>query len=178
MAMLGVWLFSTGEGETVSGRVQQTGFDRRTIAKWIRLETLPHRNASSPKTSSPRYFEEYLSRRWAEGCVRGRRLFHEIKACGYAGSFSNLERLLAKWRCAKRNVTRPAPTASTARASDPATGRVISPIVAAALCFKPCGLLTTNQAAKVDVLNSEWLDFAAMRRLTMRFRGIVRRHIA
>jgi hypothetical protein len=32
----------------------------------------------------------------SEGCVRGRRLFQEIKARGYTGSFSNLERLLAK----------------------------------------------------------------------------------
>jgi hypothetical protein len=52
--------------------VRQNGFDRRTIAKWIRLDALPDRNASALKTSSPRYFEEYLSRRWAEGYVRGR----------------------------------------------------------------------------------------------------------
>ena len=30
------------------------------------------------------------------------------------------------------------------------------------------------QAAKVDALKSEWPDFAAMRRLAMRFRGILR----
>jgi len=36
--------------------------------------------------------------------VRGRRLFKEIKARGYTGSFSNLERLLAKWRNPKRKV--------------------------------------------------------------------------
>ena len=57
---------------------------------------------------------------------------------------------------------------------DPPTGRLISPIVAAALCIKPRGLLTDNQAAKVDALKSEWPEFAAMRRLAMRFRGILR----
>ena len=40
----------------------------------------------------------YLSRRWAEGCVRGRELLHQIKLRGYTGSFSHLERLLTKWR--------------------------------------------------------------------------------
>jgi transposase len=35
-------------------------------------------------------------------------------------------------------------------------------------------LLTSTQAARVDTLKSESPDFAAMRRLAMRFRGIVR----
>jgi transposase-like protein len=34
-----------GEGKTVSDIVRQTGFDRRTIAKWIRLDALPDRAA-------------------------------------------------------------------------------------------------------------------------------------
>ena len=51
-----------------------------------------------PKPCSPNYFLDYLSRRWEEGCVRGRERFYEIKLRGYTGSFSHLERLLAKWR--------------------------------------------------------------------------------
>jgi hypothetical protein len=160
-----------GEGKTVSDIVRQTGFDRRTIAEWIRLDALPDRNASALKTSSPRYFEEYLSRRWAEGCVRGRQLFRVVKARGYTGSFSNLERLLAKWRCPTRHLARPAPAVAAVRTTDPATGRLISPIVAAALCVKPRGLLSDNQAAKVDALKSCWPDFAAMRQMAMRFRA-------
>jgi hypothetical protein len=125
------------EGRTVIDIVRQTGQERRTIAKWIRVDTLPLRNASAPKTSSPRHFEDYLSRRWAESCVRGRRLFQETKARGYTGSFSNLERLLAKWRTPKRKVERPALPVPRALAIDPATGRSISPIDAAALCSSP-----------------------------------------
>jgi transposase len=60
------------------------------------------------------------------------------------------------------------------RTTDPPTGRLISPAVAAALCVKPRGLLSDNQAAKVDALKSCWPDFAAMRQLAMRFRGLVR----
>src|SRR5208283_5337952 len=44
----------------------------------------------------------------------------------------------------------------------------------AALCVKPRGLLTSAQAATVDALKSEWPEFATMRRLVMRFRGILR----
>jgi len=73
-----------------------------------------------------------------------------------------------------RHALRPALPAPGAQPVDPATGRTISPIVAAALCVKPRGLLTSAQAAKVDALKSEWPEFAAMRRLAMRFRGILR----
>jgi hypothetical protein len=60
------------------------------------------------------------------------------------------------------------------RPVDPATGRSISPIEAAALCIKPRGLLTPNQAAKVDALKKGWPEFATMRRLAMRFRGMLK----
>ena len=46
--------------------------------------------------------------------------------------------------------------------------------MAAALCIKPRGLLTANQAAKVDALKSDWPEFAVMRRLAMRFRGVLK----
>src|SRR5580693_9343154 len=106
----------------------------------LKFNTPPERRATTPKPCSPSYFRDYLSRRWAEGCIRGRELLHEIKLRGYTGSFSHLERLLAKWRSAggSKVATLPAaptlltapPVATAPRAVDPATGWLISPIVA------------------------------------------------
>jgi transposase len=56
----------------------------------------------------------------------------------------------------------------------PPPRRPISPIVAAVLCIKPRGLLTGSQAAKINALKSEWPEFAEMRQLAMRFRGLLR----
>jgi hypothetical protein len=121
----------------------------------------PDRRRAAPKPTSPRCFEEYLTQRWKDGIRRGRNLFHEIKLRGYSGSFSNLERLLATWRrngkasnsVAVSSASAPAPLKiCTTRILDPATGHVISPVVAAALCMKPRGMLTPDQARKVDVL--------------------------
>jgi len=173
-------------GTSIGDIARQTGFGPRSIRKWLKFTAPPERCATAPKPCSPNYFIDYLSRRWAEGCVRGRELLHEIKLRGYTGSFSHLERLLAKWRRARdaKVVTFPpvseptiAPTLTIARvpcAVDPATGWSISPIVAASLCIKPRGLLTPRQAAKVDALKSASADFSAMRGLAMRFRGILR----
>ena len=51
---------------------------------------------------------------------------------------------------------------------------MISPIVAAALCIKPRGMLTRQQAEKVDVLKQALPIFACMRSLAMRLRGLLR----
>ena len=83
-------------------------------------------------------------------------------------------RLLAKWRNPRHKATRPVPTVPSVQLIDPATGRLISPIVAAAPCIKPRGLLTANQAAKVDALKRGWPEFAAMRQLAMRFWGVLK----
>ena len=170
--------------------VQTRGCGRRASAKGAEFQiesTLVDTTAAAlpkPSRAGLKYDITYLSRRWAEGCVRGRELLCEIKLRGYTGSFSHLERLLAKWRRAndRKVVTSPpihepriAPTTMAAScAVDPATGWSISPIVAASLCIKPRGLLTPRQAAKVDALKNASADFTAMRRLAMRFRGILR----
>jgi hypothetical protein len=60
------------------------------------------------------------------------------------------------------------------RTLDPKTGRVISPLTTAALCVKPRGQMTVRQVANVDALKAASADFTAMRRLAMRFRGLLR----
>ncbi len=50
----------------------------------------------------------------------------------------------------------------------------VPPIVAAALCIKPRGLLTATQDAKVELLKAASGEFTTMRQLAMRFRGILR----
>ena len=57
---------------------------------------------------------------------------------------------------------------------DPETGHAISPVIAAALCIKPRGKLTLDQARKVDTLKAGSPAFATMRCLAMQFNGILR----
>ena len=56
---------------------------------------------------------------------------------------------------------------------DPSSGRTISPIVAAALCIRPAPLLSARQRATVEVLKAALPEFARMRNLAMRFRGLL-----
>ncbi len=165
-------LQATGNG--IGAIVRETGFHWRTVAKWVELDKLPERNVMAPKSTTPSKFQTYLSQRWAEGCTTGRDLLPEIKCLGYTGSLSQLERLLTQWRHAGHAAIIDAPAAKAGILMDPSTGRLVSPIVAAALCIKPRGLLTKAQAAKVDAFKSTSPEFAMMRELAMRFRGILR----
>jgi hypothetical protein len=70
-------------GKTVHDIAQETGFGRRSIKKWLDQGAPADRQAMAPKPSSPAYYQDYLARRWAEGCVRGRDLFEEIRPRGY-----------------------------------------------------------------------------------------------
>ena len=66
----------------------------------------------------------------------------------------------------------PAPQAAFVQQD--AAALAVPPIVAAALCIKPRGLLTEAQAEKVDRLKETSNDFATMRQLAMRFRGLLK----
>lgn len=57
---------------------------------------------------------------------------------------------------------------------DPQTGHAISPVIAAALCIKPRGALTPDQARKVDALKAGSAAFVRVRSLATRFTGIFR----
>jgi hypothetical protein len=104
------------------------------------------------------------------------KLFREIQALGFKGSYQGVARFLSPWResgptskdmeaaderpgteCATPSEPAPreipAPVAPLPR--DPFNGCRISPVVAAALCIKPSGMLTERQAARVHVLKRE-----------------------
>jgi hypothetical protein len=100
-------------GNGIRAIVRETGFNWRTVAKWVPLDELPERNVMAPKFTTPRKFQTYLSRRWAEGCTTDRDLLPEIKCLGYAGSLSQLERLLTQWRHGGHAVVIDAPAAAT-----------------------------------------------------------------
>jgi len=163
------------QGLTCSEIGRRTGFPRRSIAKWLQFETPPDRRRAALKPTSPWYFEEFLSQSWKGGIRTGSALFRLIRERGYEGSPTHLQRLLAGWRRAEKQAKGPALEHQILEpVRDPETGHAISPVIAAALCIKPRGKLTPDQARKVDALKAGSPAFATMRCLVMRFNGILR----
>ena len=164
-------------GSSIGEIARKLGLGRRRVERWVRRIDLPDRNTMASTPSTPAYFGVLLERRWAEGITKVRHLFAEIRHRGYTGSFSHLARFLAPWRSGEpplQGAEQEEPAPVRVRTLDPMTGRVISPLTAAALCVKPRGQMTARQVANVDALKAASADFTAMRRLAMRFRGLLR----
>ncbi len=103
----------------------------------------------------------------------GRQLLAEIRTLGYTGSLTHLQRLLNGWRRAHFAAMLTAPAPEPSVLADGAAIPLVPPIVASALCIKPRGLLTAAPPDKVDTLKATFAEFAAMRALAMRFRGLL-----
>ena len=162
------------EGKSLADIVRETGFNRRTVHKWTRLEAMRPRATMAPKPTTPSGFSAYLARRWNEGCTMGKQLLAGDPPARLHRQpdppATTAEQLAA---CAFRGGDRDT-SASGDRASTEPAAHAVPPIVAAALCIKPRGLLTEAQAAKVDRLKEQSSDFATTRQLAMRFRGILK----
>jgi transposase len=141
----------------------------------LQFETPPDRRRAALKPTSPWYFEEFLSQSWKDGIRTGSALFRLSQERGYDGSLTHLQRLLAGWRRAEQQTKAPSSEHQILKPDrDPETAHAISPVIAAALCIKPRGKLTSDQARKVDTLKTGSPAFTTMRSLTMRFNGIMR----
>ena len=162
------------KGRTLAEIARETGFNWRTVQKWTRLEAFRPQATMAPKTTTPSGFGAYLARRWNEGCTMGRQLLAEIRPLGYTGSLTHLQRLLNSWRRAHFAAVLTVPVPKGEVLPDGVAITPVPPIVASALCIKPRGLLTATQADKVDTLKAISTEFATMRALAMRFRGLLR----
>jgi len=104
----------------------------------------------------------------------GKQLLAEIRLLGYTGSLTHLQRLLNSWRRAHFAVATVEPVPAAAAVSAGYNRSAVPPIVAAALCTKPRGLLAEAQVAKVDRPKKTSSDFATMQQLAMRLRGLLK----
>jgi len=103
------------EGLSYSEIARRTGYERRSVTKWLKFEAPPNRRRAALNRTSPWYFEAFLAQCWNDGNRRGRHLFHDVKQHGYTGSFANLERLLGAWRRAERRQTDDVPPTALSR---------------------------------------------------------------
>ena len=126
--------------------VTQTRLHWRTVEKWLFADALPERAAMAHISTTPTAFRSHLARRWAEGCTLGRELLPEIKALGYTGSMTHLQRFLNQWRRAHFAAEVGEPALQVAVITANIRPHDIAPIAAASLCIKPHGALILGQA--------------------------------
>ncbi len=77
---------------------RELGLHRHTVERNLRLPHCPKRARHPRRPSDLDPYESYLSQRWAEGCHTARRVWREIVAQGFPGSYQPVSRFAAYLR--------------------------------------------------------------------------------
>lgn len=86
------------EGNPVITIARKLGMQRATVRMFMRADEYPEARSPGIRPSKVKPFEQYLKKRWLEGCHNGRQLYREIRKQGYDGSVKVLQAYLEPWR--------------------------------------------------------------------------------
>jgi transposase len=99
-------LYSEGWSQRAIAR--KIGSNRRTVRRFLRVDSFPERARVARRRKVDRY-AEYLRRRWDEGCHNATQLHQELKEQGFKGCATMVRSAVAGWR-ARGVTTRSMPT--------------------------------------------------------------------
>jgi transposase len=97
----------------VANIARQVGLSRQEVCNHLQMKQQPERTRIHRESGSrldPH--QDYLIRRWNEGCRSAQLLYREIKEQGFAGSDTAVGRFIAPWRRSKARravSSRPSP---------------------------------------------------------------------
>ncbi len=78
---------------------QRLGISRTTVFRNLRNPTFVERRGRSDKGRGlVKPYQDYIIKRWNEGCRETKIIFEEIKQQGYVGSYATLTRYTARLR--------------------------------------------------------------------------------
>ncbi len=86
------------KGWTIKAISEETGFDPKTIRKYIKQDTLPERKPVKGKPSKLDPFKSYLLERIKEGTTNCEVLLDEIQSLGYQGKLTILREFVKPYR--------------------------------------------------------------------------------
>ena len=140
--------------------------NRATVRRFARAESFPERAfRRTPRRTDP--VVAYLWERWNAGCRNAVRLFEELQARGFEGSYYMVRRRLAGWR-------RQAQSGRPDKASKASPGHYISPRRIVWLLSQPDAELDSDERALCDRLEQCDRGLASAAALGREFRAMVR----
>lgn len=114
------------EGMSQLAISQKLHMGRKTIRRFLRANQFPER--ATPRRSPPSVnkFQEFLHRRWNEGCHNATQLWHEIQTQGFTGSRNSMSGLVATLRMRGSKYFRNIATPRQQRVKPPSPLRTIA----------------------------------------------------
>ena len=153
-------------GADIAPIARTLGVSRETVYRYLRLPGPPARMRLPARRSALDPHLPYLERRWAEGCRNGKRLWREIRAQGFAQSYSGVARVVTRLRRAER--------AGQLAVARRATARPPTPRQVALLCLRRPEKRTPSQQAYLARLRQADAAIATADSLTQDFAAMLR----
>jgi transposase len=143
---------------------REFGLSRKTVRRFLEATAFPEQ-APRRRSSALEPYQEYLQKRWAEGCHNAARLWRELQEQGYNGQRSRVKEFLQPWR------SQPLP--STARSRKlPGLSRI------AFWLAKPMAERLEAEQQWIQIITQQHHEVATAESLAQQFREIVREHKA
>jgi len=158
------------KGVTLREIAKQMRLSRCTVRHMARATTFPER-AGRPRRRGPLdNHEDYLRRRWQEGCRSAAELYREIEKRGFSGSSYMVRRRVAAWREPQdaMHVTGMRPFARPAHQWRPSARNVTW------LLLKPPEQPTADQGVFLATLHQRWPELAETVLLVQEFGYVLR----
>ena len=92
---------------SVRAIARKTGLSRNTLRKWLDTDGFREQAKPPQRKSKIAPFTDYLKQRWEDGFQNAALLYEEIKAQGFEGSITLVQRYILPWRQAARGQPRP-----------------------------------------------------------------------
>jgi transposase len=164
------------QGYTGKAIARQLGIGKSTVFRYLRTTTFPERKQRSTRgrRSVLAPYKDLLLTHWNAGCREALRLFHEITAQGYAGSYATVARYARRLRQAQGLTPRQRP----ARRDVPPVAEPTAPPLtvrrAAALILKREEKRDAEDTQQIAQLQAQHVELAEAIALTQDFAQVVR----
>jgi len=155
------------KGAAIADIAREVGISGTTVYRYLRLDGPPGRKCYRARHTPLDPYKEHLLRRWDEGCHVATRLWREIRALGYAHSYTNVSRFLARLRLPVGQ--RPSIYRERGTADKTPTPRHI-----AMLFIRRRAELTDEQRTMVERICGADATFASAYRLSQDFAALLR----
>ncbi|MGD0775650.1 MAG: hypothetical protein ABSC05_22785 [Candidatus Solibacter sp.] len=136
---------------------------RKTIRRFLRAGRYPERATPHRRPPGINKFQEFLLRRWSEGCHNATKLWHEIQGQGYTGGRSTMAKFIATLRVPGTTYFRATAAPRQKKAKPP------SPRQAAMLLARQPEKLKPDQVQLLAKLNECCLEIPILYDLTQGF---------
>ncbi len=98
--------------------------DRHTVEKYLAFKAPPERRHFTKKVSALAPYEDYILKRWQQGCRNATQIWQEISEQGYPGAYQNVVRI-TRYLKEQERLARPVPDCSPGISASHAAGILV-----------------------------------------------------